>query len=235
MRGLSRLLDLQEVDSATDRLEARRKSLEAGNDVAAARGLADDAEAQQGELGLQLDALDRDIGRLEHEIDSLTRKAAEDERRLFDGSVVNAKELSSLQKDVDQLKRRRSEREDELLALMESREELEGQASEARQRTDELRTEVERAQSLGASELERLRVDLEELLRRREEILPELDPELLDLYEELRPQKKGVAAVALVEGVCQGCHEQLSAVEMDRIRHSDAIARCEHCRRILVL
>ena len=62
-----------------------------------------------------------------------------------------------------------------------------------------------------------------------------VDPEVLELYEELRPQKKGIGAAALVDGVCQGCHEQLSAVELSRVRCTDAIPRCEHCRRILVL
>jgi alkylation response protein AidB-like acyl-CoA dehydrogenase len=62
-----------------------------------------------------------------------------------------------------------------------------------------------------------------------------IDPELLELYEDLRPQKKGVAAVALVDGVCQGCHEKLSSVELDRVKRTEGIARCEYCRRILVL
>jgi predicted nucleic acid-binding Zn-ribbon protein len=61
-----------------------------------------------------------------------------------------------------------------------------------------------------------------------------VDPELLELYEELRPQKKGIAAVALVDGVCQGCHEQLSSVEIDRLKRTEDTKRCEHCRRILV-
>jgi len=57
----------------------------------------------------------------------------------------------------------------------------------------------------------------------------------LELYEELRPQKKGVAAAALIDGVCQGCHEKLSAMEVDRLKHADGVKRCEYCRRILVL
>jgi predicted nucleic acid-binding Zn-ribbon protein len=44
-----------------------------------------------------------------------------------------------------------------------------------------------------------------------------------------------VAAVALVDGVCQGCHEKLSSVELVRVKRTEGIARCEYCRRILVL
>jgi uncharacterized protein len=62
-----------------------------------------------------------------------------------------------------------------------------------------------------------------------------VDAEFLELYEELRPQKKGVAAVALTDGVCQGCHEQLSSVYVDRLKRVEGPKRCEHCRRILVI
>jgi predicted nucleic acid-binding Zn-ribbon protein len=84
-------------------------------------------------------------------------------------------------------------------------------------------------------ELAEVERDLELRQAEREELAPTFAGELLELYEELRAQKKGVAAAALVDGVCQGCHEQLSAVELDRVRHEGGIRRCEHCRRILVL
>ncbi len=44
---------------------------------------------------------------------------------MFDGSIVNTKELEALQHEIENFKKRRSDREDELLALMEQREELE--------------------------------------------------------------------------------------------------------------
>ena len=70
---------------------------------------------------------------------------------------------------------------------------------------------------------------------RRAEVASAIDEELLELYEDLRRVKKGVGAAALVDGVCQACHEQLSAVELDKLKRSDGIRRCEHCRRILVV
>ena len=70
------LLELQELDTAIDRLSARVKSLETGGDVTIARGTADEAERQLGELRLRLDELGRDQQRFEHEIDSMNQKAA---------------------------------------------------------------------------------------------------------------------------------------------------------------
>jgi uncharacterized protein len=234
MRGMDRLLELQEIDTAIDRLVARRALLETGQEVDAARNEADTAEASLGELGLRTDELDRDQGRFEHEIDSLNRKAADEEKRLYDGSVANAKELGSLQHEVENLRRRRSEREDELLVLMEQREALEADVAEVREIVAHLRSEVDRVTENEQRELAEVTAELETRHRQRDAITPAIDEELLELYDDLRPQKKGVAAAALVDGVCQGCHEQLSAVVLDRLKRTDGIRRCEHCRRILV-
>ncbi len=83
-------------------------------------------------------------------------------------------------------------------------------------------------------ELERIEVELGERRAARAALVPELDEELLALYEELRPQKHGVAAAAIVDGVCQACREKLSAMELDRLKRTDGVKRCEYCRRIVV-
>jgi uncharacterized protein len=229
------LLEIQELDTAIDRLLARAAALERGEDAAAALAEANEAERLMGELRLRLDELSRDQMRFEHEIDSMSQKAAAEERRLYDGSVANARELDSITHEVDNLKKRRSDREDELLALMEVREELEGQERAAGERSEALRARVEEVGSVAADELERLRIELKERSEARTVLAETIDAEFLELYEELRPQKKGVAAVALIDGVCQGCHEQLSSVYVDRLKRVEGPKRCEHCRRILVI
>ncbi len=231
---MAKLLTLQEVDTAIDRLTTRAHDLGSGGELAAARAEADAAERELGEIGLELDTVGRDQSRMEHEIDSLTQKSAAENARMYDGSIVNVKELESLQHEIENLTRRRSDREDELLVAMEMREGLEARASEARAKTDALRT---RAEEVGGSALEELRRIEQELVERRAEreaIPPSIDPEILELYEDLRAQKKGIGAAALVDGVCQGCHEQLSAMELDKLKRTEDVKRCEYCRRILV-
>ncbi len=229
------LLEIQEIDTAIDRLMARMRALEAGEDAAAALAEANEAERMMGELRLRLDELSRDQMRFEHEIDSMSQKAAAEERRLYDGSVANARELDSITHEVDNLKKRRTDREDELLALMEVREELEGQERAAAERSEALRARVAEVGTIAAEELEKLQTEMKERTEARAALAKEVDPEFLELYEDLRPQKKGVAAVALIDGVCQGCHEQLSSVYVDRLKRVEGPKRCEHCRRILVI
>ena len=235
MDPAARLLDLQAVDLTIDRARARRSVLGSGSEVVQARASADAAEAELGELRLRIDALDRDATKLEHEVDSLAKKAAAEEQRLYDGSVANAKELSSIQHEIENVRRRKDGREDELLVLMEQREQVEAAAKEAEVRATSLRDEVDRIGAASQAELSALESDLIRTEGERNAIAAAIDPELLELYEDLRRQKKGVGAAALVDGVCQGCHEQLSAVELDRVKKETGVRRCEYCRRILVL
>ncbi|HEY6566531.1 MAG TPA: C4-type zinc ribbon domain-containing protein [Actinomycetota bacterium] len=229
-----RLLALQGLDTALDRLSARRHQLESGEVLRAAREEADAAERTLGEFRLKLDELGRDQGRYEHEIDSMTQKENAEQTRLYDGSIANVKELEALQHEIASLKKRRSGREDELLVLMEQREEFEAGAALAQSRSDELRAGVERVAAESSEELASVIADLESKTTERVVIAAEIDPETLELYEDLRRLKKGIGAAALVDGGCQGCHEQLSAVQLDKLKKTEDIRRCEHCRRILV-
>ncbi len=235
MDPAGRLLELQEIDLELDRVNARLTELRTGQELASARSEADASEAELGEHRLRLAAMDRDGARLEHEIDSLGQRSSAEQRRLYDGSIANAKELGSLQHEIDNLARRISDREDELLAMLEQHEQVEALAAGAESRTTELRERVTEVESRSEEQSGRLGSELAERLAAREALLPEVDGEVLELYEDLRRQKKGVGAAAIVDGVCQGCHEQLSAMEFDRLKRSDGVKRCEHCRRIVVL
>ena len=235
MGATTHLLDLQAIDLAIDRLRARKAAIESGAELTAARADADAAEARFGEHKLQIDALDRDATKVEHEIDSLSQKATAEEQRMSSGAIANARELEAIGHEIANLKRRISDREDELLAIMERREAIEKGATEAETVATERRTSAEQVASASADELGAVVAELAAREAERPPLAATIDQDTLELYEELRPQKKGVGAAALIDNVCQGCHEQLSSVELDHARHADGIVRCDHCRRILVL
>lgn len=235
MKGLERILQLQETDSSIDRLVARIEELEAGEKLRLAGGKVEELEDRVGELRLGLDSQRREQERLENEVASLEAKIAGEERRLFDGSVANPKELASIQAEVGGLRARKGRIEDEVLEQMERREEMDGrlpplESELARAREDVARLDSELARDLGEAKKE-----LADLRTAREALVPEFDEELLELYEDLRAQKRGVGAAALEDGVCSGCHQKLSPLELERIKRAEGIRRCEYCRRILVL
>ena len=234
MKGMERLLDLQDLDIAIDRLEARRTELESGAALEEARSNADAVEQQVGELRLALDSIGREEKRIEHEVSSVDQRIQAEQKRLYDGSVANPKELSSIQAEIESLGRRKTRLEDEEIGQMEHREELESKLPPLEKELGELRQRVEEIEASAQSELGKIGADLEERRASRNALAPEIDEELLEIYEDLRGHKKGVGAAALIDGVCQGCHEKLSAMTLDKLKRTDGIRRCEHCRRILI-
>ena len=229
-----RLLDLQEVDLAIDRLHAKLDHLESGEELRLARELLGEAESRLGELRLALDAVMGESRRLENDIEMVQRKIDAERKRSTDGSVANARELQSIVAEVESLRGRKSRMEDLLIEQMERREEMEGrlEALEADER--EARRRLEEIEATSASELVESERALDQRKRERAAAVGELDPELFELYEEIRIQKKGVGAASLIDGVCGGCHQKLSPVYLDRLKRAEGVRRCEYCRRILV-
>ena len=64
----------------------------------------------------------------------------------------------------------------------------------------------------------------------------QLPTALADRYEALRARLKGTGAARLIKNHCDGCHLELSSVEVERIRAlpPGEVATCEQCGRILV-
>jgi predicted nucleic acid-binding Zn-ribbon protein len=230
-----RLLDLQELDVAIDRLIAKLDQLEAGKELGLARDRLGEAEWRQAELRLALDSVMGESRRLENDIDSIQRKIDAERKRLYDGSVVNAKELQSIEAEVESLLGRKSRMEDLLIEQMERREEMEGRLQTLEADLAGTRRQLDEALATSGKEVVESERALAERRAEHGAVASEIDPEVLALYEELRAQKKGIGAAGLVDGVCGGCHQKLSPVYLDRLKRAEGIARCEYCRRILVL
>jgi uncharacterized protein len=233
-KGTDRILELQELDLSMDRLKTRRELLESGEDLRTARARLAAAESRLGELKLSVDEVGREQRRLEQDVDSLDRKIQAENKRLIDGTVANPKELQSIQAEVQNLRSRKERIEDQELELMERREELESSLGPLESEVAEHRDRVAEVEESQSGELVEIEQALAERTAERERLLPVFDEELLELYTELRRQKKGVGAVALIDGVCQGCHQKLSPMYVERLKTTEGVRRCEYCRRILV-
>lgn len=220
---------------ALDRLHARRAQLEGGVDVGQARARLAEADADAGDIRSAIDILARDQQRLETDVESMDHKRRDEQKRLLDGSVANPKELQSIQAEVDSIANRTRRLEDKLLELMEERETLEGRLVPAKAAADAARAAFEELTKDSADELRDIERTIGERTSARAAIVPLIDEDLLELYEELRHSKKGVGVAALVDGICQGCHQKLSPMELDRIKRAPGIRRCDYCRRILVI
>jgi predicted nucleic acid-binding Zn-ribbon protein len=180
MRGLDRILELQDLDTSIERLEHRREQLEGGEELSSLRKEMEEADARLGELRLASDSISSESARLEHEIASMSDKLHAEEKRMYDGSIANAKELEALQHEIVSLKERRSRTEDDLLEQMVRREDSRGPShAVARPRQRRPGRASRRSAVDAVRELDTISADISAKRSEREALTPAFDEELL--------------------------------------------------------
>lgn len=232
---LLRLLDLQTEDSALKRLSERRASLPEAQRLAEVRDQLAELESDIEMARKQSQEIGTEQSRIEGEIELLEAKIQREEQRMYSGGVSNPKELAALQAEVESLKRKKAQIEDQLLEVMVQKDaaastldSLEAEQSEA--------TKTEQSLSATVTGLtSELDAQLGEHTGRRDRIAEEIPDDLLSLYDKIRESKHGVGAALLEGGTCQGCHTKLPSKEVERLKTERGLQRCDNCRRILVV
>ena len=114
-----RLLELQGLDSALDRLRHRRTSLPEIVEMARLDGLVDALRDAVVRSETEVSDLAREQAKFEREIDQVRTRRDRDRERLGSGAITVAKQLQELEHEVATLGRRQSDLEDSELEVME--------------------------------------------------------------------------------------------------------------------
>jgi len=230
-----RLLDLQAADTTLAQLAHRRATLPELATLTANEAAAAELTTQIVDADTALADIADEQRRLENEVDVVRTRATRDDQRLQSGGLP-AKELESLQHEITSLARRQGVLEDELLEVMERREESESALAELRRRHEGLTTEHD--DLAGRRDEAFTEIDRNAALKRTERALigNDIPADLLALYEKAREHSGGVGAAMLKARRCEGCRIELSGSELSAVRTAepDEVVRCENCRRILV-
>ncbi|GAA1300359.1 zinc ribbon domain-containing protein [Pseudonocardia xinjiangensis] len=229
-----KLLDLSEVDAELTRLAHRRRTLPEHDELTQAEAAVRQAKDKLVEVETAAGDLDRDIRRIERDVDGV-RARTERDNQMLTGAGIGAKQASDLQHELETLARRQSILEDEQLEIMEQREAIGVDVEHSRealaaaeQKLSEL---AERRDSALAD------IDAAEAGRRRarEEALPGIPADLLAAYDKRREQR-GVGAALLLQRRCQACRLELDRTAISELRGApaDEVVHCEECGVILV-
>jgi predicted nucleic acid-binding Zn-ribbon protein len=230
-----RLLDLQGIDAALDRLAHRRRTLPELAEIDKAETRLDELRDLVVGAETELSDADREQRKVENDVDVVRTRMTRDQQRLDTGAVSHAKELESLRHELDSLAKRQSDLEEVVLEHMERREEIEGRLSALTAERDTVTAAM--AEAAARRDEAFASIDSEAAMRteERSSVAAGLPEDLLALYEKIRADA-GTGAAALHRAQCQGCHLTMPPTEMSRFRTApeDEVLRCEECRRILV-
>ena len=230
-----RLLELADLDAELARLNHRRRGLPEVAELARLEARANELKDALVVTETELGDLTREQSRAERDVDQVRTRIQKDRARLDAGQVSAARELASLQSEIESLHRRQGDLEEVVLELMERKETLDSQHDELVTERDSLGSETAAVAARRDAAFKEIDEQATKASDQRGHVAAEVPADLLALYDQIR-KTKGVGAAMLRAGRCEGCHLSLNAADLNLIRASapDEVIRCEECRRILV-
>jgi hypothetical protein len=234
---LSLLLELQERDLELDRLAYRRRELaervavsELGARLAELSARVAEAQEQRDKLALQQLGFDQ-------RSETIGARIATIEQRLRSGRAGSYRDEQAMGEEVASLAHQRREIEDQELEIMEALEPLDQELAALTARACSAAEELALAREQLGIATSSIDQEAAEVRAARDQLVIRVAPELAASYERLRAKLGGIGAAHIVGGACSGCHLQLPAGELHRLRHAtpDSVVYCDQCGRILVM
>ena len=202
------------------------------------RKLTDDSELRKAETVLsraqeKLAVVERRQREAEAQMSDIQARLGPLETKTYDGSVGNPRELQSMEREVENLKKRLSEAEDSFLNILDEQEaaakfvaKKEAQCSAAKKKR---KTELKDL----ANEKDKLEFDLLELWEKRDGRASALDTDPKNLYETLRQSLGGLALATIGRGMCNICRISLPMNVVQKAKAGRELSQCPTCSRIL--
>lgn len=232
VEDLQRLHELQQLDSAIDEREALLNAIDDGTDALAQLK---QAQAELEELEEELRQMRSHQRKLELDLEGVEEEKQEKTDRAYGGMVSDPKELTALEKKIEELGRNAARHEDMVLELMEQIETLDARRADQAEEVERLENEHRSIVAHYEETTKRAREEIEECGEVREQLVAELPDDLLRQYEQLRLRHGGVGVAVMRNGTCVMCNVGVPRARWSRIAEGTSIIRCESCQRILVI
>ena len=152
--------------------------------------------------------------------------------KLIDGSISNNKEYDAMMDTIDFEKNIIFEKENELLVLMETKENLSKEIDEDKAALDGIIEELNTKKESLNQKVEDVSEEKNALLKERDTIVVDIDENTLDQYLQIYEARSGVACSEILDNNCQGCGGYIPPQIVNEALGKN-IVNCGTCSRFL--
>jgi len=152
-----------------------------------------------------------------------------DERML---AVKNQKEYVASQKEIEIARKTIKKVEDQILELEEQKSSITQELAQILEEYKQTKEQVGEAEQEVLSQEKVYLEKIEAYESLKDELLPLVEPELVEVYNKLNRRKMIPAAVQISNASCQGCALSIPAQLFNEIIR-DSVGKCPHCGRLL--
>jgi predicted nucleic acid-binding Zn-ribbon protein len=222
------LRELQDVDLELIAIEAdkQRYPIEINNldeELASAR----DVFKKRAE---KIELLEKERRQKEGDLELEQERMKRAQSKLYE--VKTNKEYQALLTEIEALKEINSQREIEILEIMDEIDELKREYASTEKELLETEQKIGGEKKRLEENLGRVDGVLASKKRKRTLVAKKISPELMALYKTLRERKR-TAVVPARYGACQGCNMKIPPQMFNEVQKSQDIIVCPSCNRIL--
>jgi uncharacterized protein len=234
--ALGHLLAVQDLDTTITQLQHRRDGLLETLGLVAVETRLAALGAERADAEARRAVLAQTQKELEDQIAGITARRDTVEKRMYGATGSATRDLQAMSEEVRHLTDRRADLEEQELQAMLEQDPVEAELAALDARMAPLEQQVEELRGQVAAARVEIDAELAAATGARAVEAAQVPGPLADRYESLRVRLRGTGAARLVGNRCDGCHLELSSVEVEKIRAlpPGEAATCEQCGRILV-
>ncbi len=229
---LETLFEIQRDILAQRKLVAEANEIRGGGEIDQVRDRIATLSEAISDQRLRDEELERDLKRLENDVELVENRLIKDNQRLNESS--SSKDIAGIQVEIESLKSRLSKLEDDELELMDQVEISKAELTRLQAEHLSAEAELEAAKSDLQQKLAGLKQDSDRLISEIQSLKTQVTGELLELFE--ARLAKGIAIGRLTGSNCSACNMSLNSTAMSEISAvaEDELCSCPECGAILV-
>jgi len=231
MKLAQSLYELQQAERTIvrnhKRIQKIEKELAQNAGIAEAQSIVDEAENV-------VKPLRAEHAELVDQLENTRTRRKETEERLYSGSVTNPKELTEMQQEMEALERRDTTLQTRIASTEESLAEAEIQLDDARSHLEHITDALAGEHQALAAEKRQLAAEMEKMKGIRTHLMAQLDGELIERYQQMRPRMNGQPVSVMKDDTCTVCGVMQISTRARQVRQNEELITCTNCHRILV-
>jgi hypothetical protein len=147
-------------------------------------------------------------------------------------SSSSTKEFAAANRELEAKRKSLSEREEEVLKIIDALESSRTTIADHEQDVVALREHILAEEQAIQGTIAKLAQEVEAQAAERESLVRAADGDLLKRYEHVR-RRKGIALVPIEDGSCKGCHMRVPPQLANVLARQESVELCPHCQRLL--
>ena len=216
-------------------------------------------DLEMGRINLKKKELPENIARMDEEykfllvgldaekviVDDLLKRHKENEEKLKRGietlkktkdrlfEVKTNKEYQAILKEIENIEKKNSEIEDEIIVALEGLDKARDQLKTKESEHNKFKSQYEQGKKKMEDELQLLDAELVICQKNSGECAKQINESLLKRYETIKGKRNGLAVVSVWKEVCDGCHMNIQPQLYIELQKSVELMSCPNCNRII--